>query len=196
MYIKLVSPQFPTNATVSTLATSIEMSSLDAASLFGVKGLVAVITGGGTGIGLMMAKALEFNGAKVYIIGRRLETLQTAAREAVRLSHSPVKRDKSTYNFTETRQHHPHPRRRDLQRRLATSCRYHHQSRGLYQCPDCKFRHHRPNIAANASQPLDHSIPRFSLGDRRRNIYEDDGSQHLCCAFLRPCFLGTLSRGK
>jgi NADP-dependent 3-hydroxy acid dehydrogenase YdfG len=79
------------------------MSSLDAASLFGVKGLVAVITGGGTGIGLMMAKALEHNGAKVYIIGRRLETLQTAAKEAVcssrlpnSLTYSPMVRNTAT----------------------------------------------------------------------------------------------------
>jgi NADP-dependent 3-hydroxy acid dehydrogenase YdfG len=67
--------------------SDLKMSSLDAASLFGVKGLVAVITGGGTGIGLMLAKALEHNGAKVYIIGRRLETLQNAAKEAVRPPH-------------------------------------------------------------------------------------------------------------
>jgi hypothetical protein len=81
----------------------LKMSSLDAASLFGVKGLVAVITGGGTGIGLMMAKALEHNGAKVYIIGRRLETLQTAAKEAVcssrppnPLTYSPMVRNTAT----------------------------------------------------------------------------------------------------
>ena len=36
----------------------------------------------------MMAKALEQNGAKVYIIGRRLETLQNAAKQAVRLLSS------------------------------------------------------------------------------------------------------------
>jgi len=57
------------------------MSSLNASGLFDVKGLVAVITGGGTGIGLMMAKALEHNGATVYIIGRRLNVLEKAARE-------------------------------------------------------------------------------------------------------------------
>lgn len=31
-----------------------------------------------------MAKALEENGAKVYIVGRRLEVLEKASKEAVR----------------------------------------------------------------------------------------------------------------
>ncbi|KAI1820378.1 hypothetical protein F4861DRAFT_71489 [Xylaria intraflava] len=57
------------------------MSSLDAASLFSAKGLVAVVTGGGTGIGLMIARALEHNGAKVYILGRRENVLNTAAKQ-------------------------------------------------------------------------------------------------------------------
>ncbi|RDB18921.1 Gluconate 5-dehydrogenase [Hypsizygus marmoreus] len=48
---------------------------------FNVRGLVVVITGGGTGIGLMMATALENNGAIVYIIGRRFDMLQKAAHE-------------------------------------------------------------------------------------------------------------------
>jgi len=56
------------------------MASPDAATLFRVPGLVAVITGGATGLGLMMAKALASNGASsVYIIGRRLDRLSAAA---------------------------------------------------------------------------------------------------------------------
>ncbi|EDU51554.1 FabG Dehydrogenase with different specificities related to short-chain alcohol dehydrogenase [Pyrenophora tritici-repentis] len=58
------------------------MADLDPSTLFGVKGLVAVITGGGTGIGLMIAQALEANGAVVYILGRRQEVLEKAAKTA------------------------------------------------------------------------------------------------------------------
>ncbi|KAI1070891.1 hypothetical protein NW752_002523 [Fusarium irregulare] len=51
-------------------------SELNAGSLFNVDGLVAVVTGGATGIGLMFVKALLQNGAaKVYIAGRRKEKL-------------------------------------------------------------------------------------------------------------------------
>ncbi|KAF2765734.1 NAD(P)-binding protein [Teratosphaeria nubilosa] len=52
--------------------------------LFGVKDYVAVVTGGGTGIGLMATQALAANGAKVYITGRRVDALDNAAR-----SHDP-----------------------------------------------------------------------------------------------------------
>jgi len=53
---------------------------LSASSLLSVKNWVTVVTGGGTGIGLMYAQALATNGAKVYITGRRQETLETSAR--------------------------------------------------------------------------------------------------------------------
>ncbi|PCH40440.1 NAD(P)-binding protein [Wolfiporia cocos MD-104 SS10] len=53
-------------------------------TLFNVEGLVAVVTGGATGIGLMIATALENNGAIVYITGRRADVLEQAARERSR----------------------------------------------------------------------------------------------------------------
>jgi len=56
--------------------------SVDCSSLFSVNGLVAVVTGGGTGIGRMIATALENNGATVYIVGRRLNVLEAAAKES------------------------------------------------------------------------------------------------------------------
>lgn len=45
-------------------------------NLYDLTRRVAVVTGGGTGIGLMIAKGLAANGAKVYITGRRTEVLQ------------------------------------------------------------------------------------------------------------------------
>lgn len=79
--------------------------SLSTTDLFTVQGLVAVVTGGATGeclvkyassknlsvtenigIGLMIAKALEENGAKVYIVGRRKDVLESVSKkESVRL---------------------------------------------------------------------------------------------------------------
>ncbi|KAH9831396.1 NAD-P-binding protein [Rhodofomes roseus] len=58
------------------------MTSLsDLSTLFSVQGQVAVVTGGATGIGLMISTALENNGAIVYIVGRRKEPLEKAAKE-------------------------------------------------------------------------------------------------------------------
>ncbi|KAI9717478.1 MAG: hypothetical protein M1828_007178 [Chrysothrix sp. TS-e1954] len=57
---------------------------LRSSALFHVRDHVAVVTGGGTGIGLMAAQALAANGAKVYILGRRQEALEAAAE-----SHEP-----------------------------------------------------------------------------------------------------------
>ncbi|KAJ5554114.1 hypothetical protein N7513_004073 [Penicillium frequentans] len=57
-------------------------ASVDSSNIFRVDGIVAVITGGGSGIGLTMTRALAANGAhKVYILGRRLEVLEKAAEE-------------------------------------------------------------------------------------------------------------------
>src|SRR5690348_2476190 len=44
--------------------------------LFDVSHVTAIVTGGGTGIGLMITQALVANGAKVYITSRREEVLK------------------------------------------------------------------------------------------------------------------------
>ncbi|RDW75278.1 hypothetical protein BP6252_06420 [Coleophoma cylindrospora] len=66
-------------------------SSIQAANLFAVNGLIAVVTGGGSGIGLMMARALALNGAhKVYIIGRRKDVLEKAAASVTTSNIIPI----------------------------------------------------------------------------------------------------------
>lgn len=68
----------------------------DIASLFNVNGMVAVVTGGGSGLGLYAARALDANGAKkVYIVGRRENTLQEAAKTAKNGTITPIVGDVS-----------------------------------------------------------------------------------------------------
>jgi len=71
---------------------------LQCKNLFAVEGLIAVITGGGTGIGLMMARALSVNGATaIYLLGNNPGPIEAAAKEAVRI-HSSL----AYINHTET----------------------------------------------------------------------------------------------
>ncbi|KAH8657668.1 hypothetical protein BX600DRAFT_58259 [Xylariales sp. PMI_506] len=65
----------------------------EANALFDINGLVAVVTGGGSGIGLMIAQGLEANGAIVYILGRRLEALESAALTAKHGNIHPIQAD-------------------------------------------------------------------------------------------------------
>ncbi|KAK0475184.1 short-chain dehydrogenase [Armillaria novae-zelandiae] len=60
------------------------------ATVMSLSGRVGLVTGGGTGIGLMIAKAFAANGAKVYIAGRRLDVLKQAAASVTGVSGSIV----------------------------------------------------------------------------------------------------------
>lgn len=51
---------------------------LQLGNVFNVKDKVALVSGGGSGIGLMISQTLAVNGAKVYIVGRTKEKLETA----------------------------------------------------------------------------------------------------------------------
>jgi NAD(P)-dependent dehydrogenase (short-subunit alcohol dehydrogenase family) len=54
-------------------------STMDPSNVFRVDGMVAVVTGGATGIGLMISRSLLAAGAfRVYILGRRRVTLDAA----------------------------------------------------------------------------------------------------------------------
>ncbi len=50
-------------------------------SLFDVSGKIAVVSGGSSGIGAMMAQGLLENGAKVYITARKVDRLNAKAEE-------------------------------------------------------------------------------------------------------------------
>ena len=49
---------------------------LQMGQVFDVKDKVVLVTGGGSGIGLMITQTLAVNGAKVYIVGRTEEKLE------------------------------------------------------------------------------------------------------------------------
>ncbi|KAA8652591.1 hypothetical protein EYZ11_002389 [Aspergillus tanneri] len=73
------------------------MSHLQASQLFNVQGLVVVLTGGGSGLGRIMAHTLDANGAsKIFILGRREEALRETASQAANGSIIPIKADVSS----------------------------------------------------------------------------------------------------
>lgn len=77
----LARPTFipPPIRTMASLNKSNE--DLKLSKLFDVSNFTAIVTGGGTGIGLMITQALATNGAKVYITGRREEALDRVVEQ-------------------------------------------------------------------------------------------------------------------
>lgn len=61
------------------------MPELGVDTLFGMKGKVCLVTGGGSGIGKMISAAYVRNGAKVYIASRKLPELQRVAAQLTEL---------------------------------------------------------------------------------------------------------------
>ncbi|KAK0442236.1 uncharacterized protein EV420DRAFT_1727301 [Desarmillaria tabescens] len=66
------------------------MTDLNIARVMSLSGRVGLVTGGGTGIGLTIAKAFAANGVKVYITGRRLDVLEKAAASVTGVPGSVV----------------------------------------------------------------------------------------------------------
>ncbi|KAJ1643536.1 hypothetical protein LPJ64_004692 [Coemansia asiatica] len=58
---------------------------MDIQSLFSVKDKVVVVTGGGSGIGLMISTGFVKNGAKVYITSRKAKVLQETAKQLTQM---------------------------------------------------------------------------------------------------------------
>ncbi|KAJ7932721.1 hypothetical protein B0H13DRAFT_2307391 [Mycena leptocephala] len=61
------------------------MSTLAASSLFNVKGRIVLVTGGGSGIGKMIAAGFVKNGATVYIAARKESQLKEAVQDLNKL---------------------------------------------------------------------------------------------------------------
>ncbi|KAG9695021.1 NAD(P)-binding protein, partial [Aureobasidium melanogenum] len=57
------------------------MSTLNIENLFGVKGYVALVTGGSSGLGFMICKGLIANGARVYVVALPTEPIEEKVAE-------------------------------------------------------------------------------------------------------------------
>ncbi|KAK0185979.1 hypothetical protein F5146DRAFT_1068765 [Armillaria mellea] len=63
---------------------------LSLASLFNVKGKIVLVTGGGSGIGKMIAAGFAQNGAKVYIAARKESQLKEAVADLQKTAYEKV----------------------------------------------------------------------------------------------------------
>ncbi|KAK7466100.1 hypothetical protein VKT23_004825 [Stygiomarasmius scandens] len=72
------------------------IENLKASATEDLSGRVALVTGGGTGIGLMIARGFVANNAKVYIAGRREDVLEQIATEHPQMI--PLKMDVTDKN--------------------------------------------------------------------------------------------------
>ena len=72
---------FPMSAAIPPAADNAPATSPPAFGPFSLAGQTALITGGGTGLGLGIATCFVQAGARVVLVGRRAEVLQDAVRE-------------------------------------------------------------------------------------------------------------------
>merc|ERR1712098_453622 len=87
---------------------------LKSENLFDVSYVKAVITGGGSGLGVMMAQVLQTHGATVYIVGRREEALDNVVKQyskgpgkIIALEGDVTKKDECTRLADEVAKHEP-----------------------------------------------------------------------------------------
>ncbi|KAK9772409.1 putative short chain dehydrogenase [Seiridium cardinale] len=64
------------------------MSPLDISRLFGVRGYVALVTGGSSGLGYMICKGLVVNGARVYLVALPTEPIDEKVAELNQLGRT------------------------------------------------------------------------------------------------------------
>uniref|UniRef100_A0A093UXA1 Rhamnolipids biosynthesis 3-oxoacyl-[acyl-carrier-protein] reductase n=2 Tax=Talaromyces marneffei TaxID=37727 RepID=A0A093UXA1_TALMA len=68
-----------------SILTIYKMAQLNCLNLFNVQGRVAVVTGGSSGLGLMICKGLVSNGAKVYVVALPGDPIDDVVKELNRL---------------------------------------------------------------------------------------------------------------
>jgi gluconate 5-dehydrogenase len=91
----------------------VHSSAPDAGKAFSLDGKVALITGGGTGLGFAMAECFIAAGARVVITGRRTEILERAVARlgpnAAGIEHDVTRTESATLVLTEIREKHGPP---------------------------------------------------------------------------------------